>query len=63
MVLEKKQNVVRDYSKIHGEIHSIGVTSDEKHLWTSGCEDNGHVKQFCVTDGHMIQDYGVLFEG
>jgi WD40 repeat protein len=40
---------------------AIAITSDDKYLFTSGSEDNGHVKQFSVIDGKMIKDYGVVF--
>ncbi len=52
----KKQKVVRDYGKIHGGINSIAITSDDKYLYTSGQEFNGHVKQFSIRHGQMIKD-------
>ncbi len=58
----KQQKVVRDYGKIHGQIMSIAISSDDKYLFTSGVENNGHVKQFLVSDGQMINDYGATFE-
>jgi WD40 repeat protein len=58
----KKQKVVKNYGKIHGEIKAIAITSDDKYLWTSGSEMNGKVKQFSVNDGQMIKDHGLIFE-
>ena len=51
-----------DYGKIHANINSIAISSDDKYLWTSGSEHNGHVKQFSVIDGKMIKDYGPIFK-
>jgi WD40 repeat protein len=43
-------------------IYSIAITRDDKHLWTSGYERDGHVKQFLVSGGQMIKDYGPIFQ-
>jgi WD40 repeat protein len=58
----KKKKVFRDYGKIHKKIWSIAITSDNKYLFTSCYEKNGHVKQFLVSDGQMVKDYGPIFE-
>jgi WD40 repeat protein len=58
----KKQKFVRDYGKIHDVISSIAISSDGKYLFTSDFEENGHVKQFLVSDGQMIKGYVALFE-
>jgi hypothetical protein len=58
----QKQEVVKDYGKIHGRIKSITITSDDKYLWTSGFEENSHVKSFSVRHGQMIKDYGAIFQ-
>jgi WD40 repeat protein len=52
----KKQKVIRDYGKIHEGINSIAITSDDKYLYTSGNEENAHVKQFSVKYGRIIKD-------
>jgi WD40 repeat protein len=31
------------------------------NIFTSGSEHNGHVKQFSVSDGQMVKDYGPIF--
>jgi WD40 repeat protein len=54
--------VVKNYGKIHANIESIVISSDDKYLFTSDCEDNGHVKQFLVRNGQMTKDHGVIFE-
>jgi WD40 repeat protein len=58
----KKQKVVRDYGKIHGQILSIAITSDDKYIFTSDFDDTGHVKQISVRHGQMIKDPGAIFE-
>jgi WD40 repeat protein len=53
---------VKNYGKIHENIPSMAISSDDKYLFTSDCEENCHVKQFLVSDGQMVKDYGALFE-
>ena len=58
----KKQKIVKDFGKIHGCIGSIAITSDDKFLFTSGEENNGHIKKFLVIGGQMMKDQGVIFK-
>jgi hypothetical protein len=54
--------VSKNYGRIHGGILLLVITSDDKYLFTSGFQENGHVKQFLVSGGQMIKDYGPTFE-
>jgi hypothetical protein len=38
----------------------MAITADDRYLFTSDY-NNGDVKQFRVSDGRMIKDYGPLF--
>jgi WD40 repeat protein len=58
----KEQKAVKVYHDIHGGIKSIAISSDDKYLFTIDYEDSGHVKQFLMSDGQMIKDYGPISE-
>jgi WD40 repeat protein len=58
----KEQKVLRDYGKIHEHISSIAITSNDKYLFTSVYETNGHVRQFSVRNGQMIKGQGAILE-